>query len=302
MLLRFAPLILFAVLCLASGVLSDRFLSLANFRNILTQSTHVAVMAIGMTFVLLVRGVDLSVGSVMYLVAVVMGLYLSDVSLFVSIPAIMVIGAAFGAINACLITGLRIAPFIVTLATLFIGRGFALYLSETKMVFQSDTVQALGRASFFGVPWAIWIAIVVASVAWVTLTQTPYGRQIYAVGADPDCGEGRNSRPGNYLLGVLYLQCLRGHRRVNLGFAGRGGVGDLRLSGRVSGHCRSRAWRHQSVRRSRRGVRQHLWRRAGADDLERPRHAERKSLSLSARQQCDHLHRRVGRWPTPAHD
>jgi ribose transport system permease protein len=185
-LLRLAPLILFAVLCLAFGVLSDRFLSLANFRNILTQSTHVAVMAIGMTFVLLVRGVDLSVGSVMYLVAVVMGLYLSDVSLFVSIPAIMVIGAAFGAINASLITGLRIAPFIVTLATLFIGRGFALYLSETKMVFQSDTVQALGRASFVGVPWAIWITIVVAAVAWITLTQTPYGRQIYAVGADPD--------------------------------------------------------------------------------------------------------------------
>jgi ribose transport system permease protein len=186
MLLLFAPLILFAVLCLAFGALSDRFLSIANFRNILTQSTHVAVMAIGMTFVLLVRGVDLSVGSVMYLVAVVMGLYLPDVSLFISIPAIMVIGAVFGAINACLITGLRIAPFIVTLATLFIGRGFALYRSETKMVFQSDTVQALGRASFFDVPWAIWIAIVVAAIAWITLTQTPYGRQIYAVGADPN--------------------------------------------------------------------------------------------------------------------
>ena len=54
------------------------------------------------------------------------------------------------------------------------------------MVFQSDTVQALGRTSFFGLPWAIWIAIVVAAVAWITLTQTPYGRQIYAVGADPD--------------------------------------------------------------------------------------------------------------------
>src|SRR6202021_95820 len=146
---RLAPLMLFVILFLAFGLLSDRFLSLANFRNILTQSTHVAVMAIGMTFVLLVRGVDLSVGSVMYLVAVVMGLYLSDISLFISIPAIIVIGAAFGAINAWLITGLRIAPFIVTLATLFIGRGFALYLSETKIVFQSDTVQALGRASFF---------------------------------------------------------------------------------------------------------------------------------------------------------
>ena len=150
--LRFAPLMLFVVLCFAFGLLSDRFLSLANFRNILTQSTHVAVIAIGMTFVLLVRGVDLSVGSVMYLVAVAMGLYLPDLPLVVSIPAIILIGAAFGAINACFITGLRIASFIVTLATLFIGRGFALYLSETKMVFQSDTVQTLGRSSFLGFP------------------------------------------------------------------------------------------------------------------------------------------------------
>jgi ribose transport system permease protein len=115
-----------------------------------------------------------------------MGLYLPDVPLFVSIPAIILIGVTFGAINASFITGLRIAPFIVTLATLFIGRGFALYLSETKMVFQSDTVQTLGRESFLGLAWAIWIAAFVAAAAWVTLTQTPYGRQIYAVGADPD--------------------------------------------------------------------------------------------------------------------
>ena len=156
-------------------------------------------MAIGMTFVLLVRGVDLSVGSVMYLVAVTMGLYLSDVPLFVSIPAIVLIGAAFGAINACFITGLRIASFIVTLATLFIGRGFALYLSETKMVFQSDTVQTLGRSSFLGLPWAIWIAAAVAC-----------GRLGHA---DPDAlwpsdlcrrrrprfrGEGRDPRPGDH--------------------------------------------------------------------------------------------------------
>src|SRR6185436_6788525 len=94
--LRFAPLILFAVLFIGFGLMSDRFLSIANFRNILTQSTHVAVMAIGMTFVLLVRGVDLSVGSVMYLVVVVMGLFLKDQPLIVSIVAILFIGFIFG--------------------------------------------------------------------------------------------------------------------------------------------------------------------------------------------------------------
>lgn len=184
--LRFAPLILFAALLLAFGSQSDRFLTFANFRNILTQATHVAVMAIGMTFVLLVRGVDLSVGSTMYLVVVVLGLYLHDLPLIVSIPAILAIGLAFGAVNAWFTTYLKIAAFITTLATLFIGRGFALYLSETRMVFQSDVVQTLGRSSALGVPWAIWILAVVAALAWIVLTQTPYGRQIYAVGADPE--------------------------------------------------------------------------------------------------------------------
>lgn len=184
--LKNAPLLLFVVLLVTFGLLSDRFLSIANFRNILTQATHVAVMAIGMTFVLLVRGVDLSVGSVMYLVAVVMGLYLSHMPLAVAIPAILLLGLVTGAINAWFVTYLKIAAFIVTLATLFIARGLALYLSNTARVFPSDAVQTLGRTSAIGVPWAIWILLVVAVLAWVVLTRTPYGRQIYAIGADPD--------------------------------------------------------------------------------------------------------------------
>lgn len=184
--LQFAPLLLFLALFIAFGLLSDRFLSFTNLRNIVTQSTNVAVIAIGMTFTLLVRGVDLSVGSCMYLVVVILGLYLSGLPLIVSIPLILLIGLAFGAVNAWFITYLRIAAFITTLATLFIGRGLALYLSETKMVYQSDVIQTLGRSSALGVPWAIWILAAVAIVAWVILTQTPYGRQIYAVGADPE--------------------------------------------------------------------------------------------------------------------
>lgn len=185
-LLQLAPILLFVALVVVFASMSDRFLTFANFLNILTQSTHVAVMAIGMTFVLLVRGVDLSIGSAMYLVVVVLGLYLSDLPLFISIPAILLIGLAFGAVNAWFTTYLRIAPFIVTLATLFIGRGLALHLSETKMVFQSDVIQTFGRSSVLGVPWAIWILAAVAATAWILLTQTPYGRQIYAVGADPE--------------------------------------------------------------------------------------------------------------------
>ncbi len=203
--LRFAPFLLFVVLFVGFGLASDRFLSLANFRNILIQAAHVAVMAIGMTFVLLVAGVDLSVGSTMYLVAVVLGLYLSHLPLIASIPAIILVGLAFGAINALVTVYLRVAAFITTLATLFIGRGLALHLSETKMVFQSDTIQTLGRSSALGVPWAIWIMLVVAVLAWIVLNQTPYGRQIYAVGADPDAAAKAGIRVKPILFSVFCI-------------------------------------------------------------------------------------------------
>jgi len=203
--LRFAPLLLFLALFIAFGLMSDRFLTLANFVNIITQATHIAVMAIGMTFVLLVRGVDLSIGSTMYLVAVVMGLYLIDLPLGLMIPVILLIGLAFGAVNAWFITYLRMAPFIVTLATLFIGRGLALHLSETKMVFQSEAVQELGRTSALGVPWPIWILIAVAVIAWLVLAQTPYGRQIYATGADPDAAAKAGIRVGPIIFSVFCI-------------------------------------------------------------------------------------------------
>lgn len=187
--LNSAPLILFGLILIILSLLSDSFLSFANFRNIVNQAAPVAVMAIGMTFVLLVKGVDLSIGSVMYLVAVVMGLFLPGLPVVVVIPTILLIGLVFGVINAVFVTLFKIAPFIVTLATLFIIRGLALFLSGTRMVFQSDTIQTMGRSALLGVPYAIWILIVIAAIGWVVLSQTPYGRQIYAIGADAHAAE-----------------------------------------------------------------------------------------------------------------
>ena len=120
--LQNAPLLLFIVLLAVFGLLSDRFLTPTNFVNILIQSAHVAIIAIGMTFVLLIAGIDLSVGANMYVSAAVLGLYLKGMPAIVSFPITMLIGLAFGAINAWFITRLRVAAFITPLATLFIGR------------------------------------------------------------------------------------------------------------------------------------------------------------------------------------
>ena len=185
-LLRNAPVALFVVVLAVFGSLSDRFLDVQNFTNILIQASHIAILGIGMTFVLLTAGIDLSVGAVMYLSVALLGIYLADASPILSVPAMMAVGALFGLVNAFFVVRLRVAAFIVTLATLFIGRGLALWVTETRMVFYKDQILSLARAEFLGVPWAIWVFAIVFAVAWIVLNHTPFGRQVYAVGENPD--------------------------------------------------------------------------------------------------------------------
>ena len=186
LLLRGAPILLFvAVLAVFSG-LSGRFLSPENFVNIMIQAAHIGIIAIGMTFVLLVGGIDLSVGANMYVGAAILGLFLTGLPLFVSFPLVMLIGLAFGVVNAVFITRLRVPAFIVTLATLFIGRGLALSMTGNKLIPLGDSVLVLGRSAYLGVPSALWAFAIVFVCAFVTLRETPFGRQIYAVGADAD--------------------------------------------------------------------------------------------------------------------
>lgn len=206
-LLRFAPLILFAVLIAFFGLQSDRFLTLANLVNIFTQSAHVAIIAMGMTFVLLVGGIDLSVGANMYVTVAVLGLYLGFLPAAVSFPIALVIGLLFGAVNGLIITRLRVAPFITTLSTLFIGRGLALFLTDTKGVFFNDEILALGRAAWLGIPSGIWAFLAVFVVAFVVLRQTSFGREIYAVGAD---AEGAVKAGINVRRVVFAVYCIAG--------------------------------------------------------------------------------------------
>jgi ribose transport system permease protein len=123
---------------------------------------------------------------VMYLSVALLGIYLADASPIVAVPAMMAVGALFGLVNAFFVVRLRVAAFIVTLATLFIGRGLALWVTETRMVFYKDQILSLARAEFLGVPWAIWVFAIVFAVAWIVLNHTPFGRQVYAVGENPD--------------------------------------------------------------------------------------------------------------------
>jgi ribose transport system permease protein len=185
LLLQLSPLILFAIVVVVFGFTADRFLSLDTLNNVVIQAAHIAIIAIGITFVLLTAGIDLSVGAIMYVSVAIVTLYLGEQPLWISFPIGILIGLGFGCLNGFFIVVVRVAPFITTLATLFIGRGVALFMTDTAMVFANEDVLNLGQTDWLGLRSSIWMFAVVFVLAFVVLRSTPFGRQVYAVGQDP---------------------------------------------------------------------------------------------------------------------
>jgi ribose transport system permease protein len=201
-----APLLLFAVVLAMFGMMSPKFLAGDNLVNILIQTSATGIVATGMTFVLLTAGVDLSVGAIMFVGAAVAGkMVLAGQPLPLALAAMLGIGMVFGAINAVFITSLRIVAFIVTLAMLFVGRGFALWITETRAMNLPENFLHLGSARVAGIPLPVVTLAVVVVVAHVVLAYTPFGRQIYALGNSPDNARKAGVRSGRILFAVYVI-------------------------------------------------------------------------------------------------
>jgi erythritol transport system permease protein len=193
---------LFAVIAFFS-VFAPNFLSTA---NIILMSKHVALnafLAMGMTFVIITGGIDLSVGSIVGLCGMVAGgLILNGIDLQIGYTMYfnvvevclitLVVGILIGAVNGLLITKLNVAPFIATLGTLYVARGFALLSSDGqtfpnligKPELATTGFGFLGSGRIVGLPVSIWILIVVALAAAYVAKYVPIGRQIFAVGGN----------------------------------------------------------------------------------------------------------------------
>jgi erythritol transport system permease protein len=179
------------------------FLSTA---NLILMSKHVALnafLAMGMTFVIITGGIDLSVGSIVGLCAMVAGyLVLNGIDLqigytvYFNVPEIILltlgVGVFIGAINGWLITKLNVAPFIATLGTLYVARGAALLSSDGRTFPNLVGNPELGNTGFgylgagriLGLPVSVWLLIVVALIAAYIARYTPLGRHIFAVGGN----------------------------------------------------------------------------------------------------------------------
>jgi len=200
-----APVVLFLLLLAVFGALSPKFLAPANLLNILIQASPTAIVAIGMTFVLLTAGVDLSVGAIMFVVAAVGGkLVLGGAPFAVVLMAMVGVGLICGVLNAVLVTRLGIIAFIATLGTQYLERGFGLWLTETRAMNLPEHYTRLASARLAGIPLPLVLLVLVLVLAHGTLRGTPFGRQIYAVGQDLNAARkaGVNTR---WILASVYV-------------------------------------------------------------------------------------------------
>lgn len=186
------------------GIMAPNFISMANLFIMVKHVAIYAFLAIGMTFVIITGGIDLSVGSIVGLAGMVAGgliysgLHIPfwNVTIYFHLPMVIVItlavGVLCGAVNGILITKFKVAPFIATLGLLYIARGAALLLSDGKTFPNLVGNEALGNTGFpwlgegtiLGIPVSICILIVFVIVTSYLAKRTPLGRQIYSVGGN----------------------------------------------------------------------------------------------------------------------
>jgi inositol transport system permease protein len=172
---------------------NQRFISLRNLTNILTEGSIYGIIAVGMTFVILTAGVDLAVGSLLALAgmagATVAGLFGADVSFswMAALSSAIFVGAAAGYLQGKAVTWLRIPPFIVTLGGMTIWRGATLILHDGAPISGFDAAYRWwGSGTILHVPIPVALFALVAGLGYIVQRYTRYGRHVYAVGGNPE--------------------------------------------------------------------------------------------------------------------
>lgn len=171
--------------------LSPVFLSTSNIINVLRQISTNGILAVGMTFVILSGGIDLSVGSLVAVTSVICGSMLMNgsnagIACLVGVTAAI----AFGTFNGYLIAYVGLQPFIATLASTTIGRGFALVFSNGKpFTIMNESFLAIGQGSILGIPTPIIILIIVCAIGLIILKSTTFGRYVFAIGGNKNAAK-----------------------------------------------------------------------------------------------------------------
>lgn len=185
----YAPALIVLALLVIGAVTSDRFLQSRNIFNILQYAAEPAIIAVGMMFVILARGIDLSVGSVMGIGNVTVALLLAaGFAVPISIAGAILFGAVIGLINGLLITKGRMEPIIATLATMIGVRSVIYFMTAGTPIFEGipQGFKSIAQGRLVGVPNGVLFLVLVFLAAYVVLNHTRYGRHVYAVGGSEE--------------------------------------------------------------------------------------------------------------------
>lgn len=189
----------------------NSFPTSGNLTTILTQASVIGVITVGMTFVIIGGGIDLSVGALMALASVwATTVATQSMGTWAVILCALAVGLGFGLINGLLISYGRLVPLIETLAMLATARGLAQKISNEKtQIVRSRSINDLASNKVLGMPMMVWIFVAVAIVGWVVLNRTTYGRRTFAVGGNAEAARlaGINVRIHTLTLYVLSGLC-----------------------------------------------------------------------------------------------
>ncbi|EMF8867075.1 ribose ABC transporter permease [Vibrio vulnificus] len=183
-------LIALLFLIVVVSFLNPNFFTVDNILNILRQTSVNAIIAVGMTLVILTAGIDLSVGSVLALCgAFAASLVAMEVPVLIAVPTALLAGAALGAISGVIIAKGKVQAFIATLVTMTLLRGVTMVYTDGRPISTgfTDTADAFawfGTGYALGIPVPVWLMVIVFAAAWYLLNHTRFGRYVYALGGN----------------------------------------------------------------------------------------------------------------------
>jgi ribose transport system permease protein len=184
------PVIALVVLCAIAFILSGRFLSPININNVLMQGAVMTVIAIGMTYVIICGGFDLSVGSVVALSGCITAMVILEFGIVAGVIAGVAVGAAVGLLNGLIVTKLDVNPFIATLGTMVMFRGATFLITGGRPIVGDEGLPLafLGFATerVFGIPYLVLFPILVFAIFHWILHRTAYGIRIFATGGNTE--------------------------------------------------------------------------------------------------------------------
>jgi ribose transport system permease protein len=204
--LELRMLAMLGILSLGLSLISPYFFTLSNILNLMDQSVITGIVSIGQTFVILIAGIDLSVGSLTGATGIVLGLSLQTLPLPLAIVVAIIAGGLAGFVNGYIITKGRVAAFIVTLGMMSVGRSMAYVLSGANSISQlPDALGDLASATVFGIPLNFVVLVVLYAIAWYYLTFTKGGRTIYAIGSNAEAARTAGLRVELYSILVYVI-------------------------------------------------------------------------------------------------